>query len=255
MTDKSVLRRLATRAINILRPSESHPIFVGTMAEVDRNRPDELSRLYYNYQGSRMVCKYDHYLPIYSRIFALYRDRPSLRFLEIGVSEGGSLELWRSYFGPSATIFGVDIRPYCARFDDDKAQVRIGSQDDPAFLASVVDEMGGVDIVLDDGSHVGRHQWASFEALFPRLSDDGLYVVEDTHTAYWRTWEGGLRKPGTFIEVAKTLADDVNGWYHSGFAGPQYPVGGVHFYNSIVVIEKQPVRKPFIVDMGTNGQG
>jgi hypothetical protein len=236
------------RAFGIL-PTEKRPNFAGTITDVDHAQPDELSQIYYSYQGGRTVCKWDHYLPIYSKILAPYKTRPAIRFLEIGVSEGGSLELWRSYFGLEATIFGIDIEPACARFNDRIAQVRIGSQDDPKFLASVVEEMGGVDIVLDDGSHVVRHQRASFETLFPLLSSDGLYIVEDLHTAYWRSWEGGLRRRGTFIEFAKSLVDDVNGWYHSGFAGPKYEVGCAHFYDAIVAIEKQPIRRPFVVDM------
>jgi len=51
--------------------------------------------------------------------------------LEIGVSFGGSLEMWREYFGPEATIFGIDIDPECANRFARPNQVRIGSQDDP----------------------------------------------------------------------------------------------------------------------------
>ncbi len=83
--------------------------------------------------------------------------------LEIGVSKGGSLALWRKALGDRATIFGIDIDPKCAEFDGKFAKVRIGSQADASFLKSVVDEMGGVDLVLDDGSHVASHQRASFE--------------------------------------------------------------------------------------------
>ena len=47
-------------------------------------------------------------------------------------------------------IYGIDIDPACAAFDGIDAQVRIGSQADPDFLRRVVQEMGGVDVVLAD---------------------------------------------------------------------------------------------------------
>jgi hypothetical protein len=161
--------------------------------------------------GGSVIHKWEHYLPLYDRYFGPFRNefvgvgghRRPLRFLEIGVFRGGSLEVWRRFFGPDAVIAGIDIDPACARFDGVAAMVRIGSQDDPEFLRQVVAEMGGVDAVLDDGSHVASHQRASFGTLFPLLSESGVYMIEDTHTAYWPGWhEGGLRRRGTAIEFA-----------------------------------------------------
>ena len=98
------------------------------------------------------VHKWHHYLPLYDRYFGQYRGTP-VKFLEIGVNNGGSLQMWRRYFGPDAVICGIDINPDCAQYDGQSGMVRIGSQDDPEFLASVIEEMGGIDAVLDDGSH------------------------------------------------------------------------------------------------------
>ena len=90
-------------------------------------------------------------------------------------------------------------------------------------MRSVVTEMGGLDIVLDDGSHRVSHQRASFEVLFPLLSQNALYVVEDMHTNYWRgACEGGWRRRSTFLEQMKDLIDDLHGWWHTH---PQRLVG------------------------------
>ena len=107
------------------------------------------------------------------------------------------------YLGPEATIHGVDIDPTCAKLSSDDLPVHIGSQADPGFLQAVVERMGGVDVVLDDGSHVAKHQRASFDVLFPLLPAGGLYVIEDTHTAYWARHGGGYRRPGTAIQMSK----------------------------------------------------
>ena len=204
----------------------------------------ELERIFYAHKG-RLIHKWAHYFSIYERHLNAYRNTP-VRMLEIGVSQGGSLEMWRAYFGGNATIFGVDIDAKCADRVDAPNQVRIGSQDDPEFLKSVVAEMGGVDIVLDDGSHVAEHQAASYNALFPLLSDGGLYMIEDLHTSYWRSFGGGYRRRGAGIEFLKDMVDDMHSWYHTHPARTPYrdQVGGVHMYDSIAVIDKQLQTRP-----------
>ena len=193
-----------------------------------------------------LVHKWHHFLPLYDRYFAPFRDRPP-RFLEIGVSGGGSLALWRNYFGPDAVIFGIDIDPDCAEFDGQSGQVRIGSQDDPAFLAGVVAEMGGLDIVLDDGSHQMTHIRASLSALFPHLAEGGLYMIEDLHTAYSPAFGGGIAAEGNFFNDLRKIIDDMHHWYHR--SAPNDPLRaahttGVHVHDSVVVIDKGRVFPP-----------
>ena len=116
-------------------------------------------------QQQDAVQKWLHYLPVYDTLFTPYIGA-KVAMLEIGVWKGGSLDMWRKFFGPDATLFGIDINPDCARSDGKSGSIRIGSQDDPEFLRGVAKEMGKLDIVLDDGSHIASHQRASFEALF-----------------------------------------------------------------------------------------
>ena len=125
------------------------------------------------------------------------------------------MAVWRKYFGPDALIFGIDIDQRCAVFDGHAGAVRIGSQDDPKFLNSIVKEMGGLDVVIDDGSHKAKHQLASFELLFPLLADGGIYICEDLHASYWPDYRGGYRRKGTFIEFSKQLIDDMHVDFHS----------------------------------------
>lgn len=192
------------------------------------------------------IDKWHHYLPVYDRYFGPWRGRP-VRFLEIGVFKGGSLELWRRYFGPEAIIFGIDINPSCARFDGKAGKVRIGSQADPEFLKGVVDEMGGLDVVLDDGSHQMDHVKASLKALFPHLSLGGTYLIEDLHTAYWEKWGGGLESQANFFNTIRRMVDDMHRWYHGG--KPNYRttarnVTGIHIHDSMVVLEKGTMHPP-----------
>ena len=217
----------------------------------DGERPDtgkkstEFEDLFWNNTGV-VVHKWHHYLPIYDRYFKPLKNRP-LRMLEIGVSEGGSLTMWRKYFGPEAVLFGIDINPNCAKHNGKDAQVRIGSQDDPDFLRAVIAEMGGVDLILDDGSHFSKHMNASLNILFPLLSDGGLYVVEDMHTSYWRSHGGGEGRAAGFTQTLKVLIDDMHHWYHrrgQKVAGTVDNLAAMHIHDSLVVLEKEKVETP-----------
>ena len=186
------------------------------------------------------VFKWVHYLPIYEKHFQRYVDKP-VTVLEIGCLHGGSLQLWKRYFGPHARIVGIDINPACAAHVEDQIDVRIGSQDDPVFLQKVVDEFGPFDIVIDDGSHVCEHLVASFNALYSHVKDDGIYVAEDLHSNYWGEYGGGLRKPGTFIEVAKQLIDELNAYHCRGALDVTRftnTTASISFYDSMVFFEK-----------------
>jgi hypothetical protein len=192
-----------------------------------------------NHKG-RPIHKWLHYFTAYEKHFARYVNRP-LTFIEIGCGRGGSLQMWKKYFGPEAQIVGLDINGDCKAYEEDNIAVRIGDQSDTAFLAAVLKEFGTPDIVLDDGSHVMSHIVATFRYLFPRTAPDGVYMVEDLHTAYWAEYEGGLRRPGSFIELCKDLVDELNaGW---GGTAPEptafsRTTQSMHFYDSIVAFER-----------------
>lgn len=192
-----------------------------------------------NHNG-RHVYKFKHYFPAYEAHFSRYMNRP-LTFLEIGCGSGGSLQLWKRYFGPHAQIVGIDIRPECRVFQEDQIAVRIGSQSDIGFLAALVDEFGPLNVVLDDGSHIQRDIAVTFGFLYPRMAPDGVYMVEDLQTAYWDEYGGGVRRDGTFIELCKSLLDELNAeWTRDALPVSEFTrtTQSMHFYDSIAVFER-----------------
>lgn len=157
--------------------------------------------------------------------------------------------MWRDFFGHQAVIFGIDIDPASANISGKNLHVRIGSQADKSFLHSVVQEMGGVDIVLDDGSHRASDQRATFDALFPLVSSGGMYVIEDVHTSYLWSWGGGLRRPGTIVQVAKAMVDGLHKWYFRAPVGARAKMATtqircIQFYDSVIAIEKWHIDRP-----------
>lgn len=233
---RSILRRAASSVYRKLRRGESgiSGFYLPPAEAKGLSGTSEISELFYGHTG-RPINKWTHYLEQYDRYFRRFKNT-NVKMLEIGVFEGGSLELWRKYFGPEATIFGIDINAQCASKVDAPNQVRIGSQDDHGFLRSVVAEMGGVDLVLDDGSHKGSHIISSFRALFPLLSDGGLYAIEDIHDDF-AEWPG--TRYNQTLAFIRRLVDDM----HTQFTRlpPQEAdaVGAIYLVNSIVFIEKR----------------
>jgi hypothetical protein len=188
----------------------------------------------------RQVHKWPHYFPIYERHFDPFVNRAAT-FIEFGVSKGGSLQLWKRYLGPFAQIVGIDIDPNCKVVEEEQIAVRIGDQSDLEFLQQIIDEFGLPDVVLDDGSHMMSHISASFKFLYPRMSKNGVYMVEDLHTAYWEEYEGGLGRVGSFIEQSKGFIDELNA-DHSRGAVPisefSRTTVSIHFYDSVVAFER-----------------
>lgn len=205
-------------------------------------------REYFERNPGRLINKWMHYFDVYHRHFQRFRGRPCT-IVEFGVFHGGSLQMWKDYFGPQARIVGVDINPRLKDLGEPGVEIHIGDQGDRGFLRQLAKQVGPIDLLLDDGSHLVHHQIAVVEELYTAVKSDGLILVEDTHTSYWRSHGGGLRAPNSFMEFAKRLVDELNAWHsqdpHSFSPGLfTRNTTSMHFYDSMVVIEKGAHPKP-----------
>jgi predicted O-methyltransferase YrrM len=124
---------------------------------------------------------YHNYCRQYESLLSNYRDS-NIKYLEIGVFNGGSIRAMREAFKNASVIVGLDIDTRCKQYEsaDDNIFVEIGDATDLSFVKYVTKKYGTFDIILDDGSHINRDCIKTFELLFPLLNDNGLYIVEDT---------------------------------------------------------------------------
>lgn len=188
------------------------------------------------------------YVQHYEQLFRSIRRKP-VTLLEIGIGGeensrkgGNSLRMWRAHF-PKARIYGVDIYD---KTPHDRGRIKTfrGSQADPAFLDAVLREIGKVDVIIDDGSHLNEHMIFTFQHLFPHLADGGIYVVEDTQTSYWSEYGGNetdRNDPTTAMGYFKSLVDGLNweelrGGYQPGYFDLQ--IRSIAFYHNLIVIQK-----------------
>lgn len=203
---------------------------------------------YFDQNTQRVIDKWMHYFDVYDRHFNKYRGK-EIVILEIGVFQGGSLQMWKSYFGDKAKIYGIDINPNCKQVEEENITILIGSQSDRSFLRKVKEDIPPIDILIDDGGHTMLQQIVSFEELFDHVKPDGVYLCEDIHTSYNMHYGGGYKRKGTYIEYSKNFIDYLNA-YHSTQKSLQVnsfttSVNSLHYYDSILVIEKRPTPKPY----------
>jgi hypothetical protein len=209
---------------------------------------------YFDQNQKRVIHKWDHYFEIYDKHFSKYRGK-EIVLLEIGTYFGGSLQMWKHYFGDKAKIYGMDINPTCKEVEEENITIMIGSQSDRNFLKRVLNEIPPIDILIDDGGHTMLQQIVTFEELFGHVKSDGIYLCEDIHTSYWKRFGGGYKRRGSFIEYSKNLIDELNA-YHSiqkSFRATSFTssVNSMHYYDSVLVIEKRPREKSFASQTGT----
>jgi SAM-dependent methyltransferase len=216
-----------------------------------------VSRLYAEHIGF-VSDKWASYLPVYDRWFAIYQDAP-ISLLEVGVQNGGSLQIWAKYFANAKRIIGCDINPKCAllEFDDPRVALVLGDVKAAAVREQVLAHTEVYDIIIDDGSHKNADIIKTFKHFYARLAPGGIYVVEDLHCSYWSKWQGGLWRSDSAMEFFKSLTDVVNleswgakllpaNWvaklktkHHSRFKPADYAdIESICFYNSMCLIVK-----------------
>jgi SAM-dependent methyltransferase len=168
------------------------------------------------------LWKWRHYFDIYHAHFSRFRGKKP-KILEIGVYSGGSTEMWREYFGEGCEYFGVDINPECRKFEKKGVTIRTANQSDREFWRKFREEVGEVDIVIDDGGHRPRQQRPTFEEIFRCIRPGGVYLCEDMH---------GVKNP--FTSYLQGLASTLN---DNRFNAVQAWVKTVAFYPFITVVE------------------
>ena len=134
----------------------------------------------------------NQYLDTYDEIFDKFAGE-EVNVLELGINKGGSLLLWKDYF-PKGKIVGIDLELPKNWAEQDRVRVFQGNQSDLTFLDQVCNECfkEGIDIIIDDASHIGELTKISFWHLFDNyLNKGGYYVIEDWGTGYYKDWPDG----------------------------------------------------------------
>jgi len=196
----------------------------------------KLFQIYKNLK--RVSLKYDTYFQTYEEMFNKYVGK-KITFVEVGVLQGGSLFMWKEYFGKDARIIGIDLHPNAKELEKHGFEIYIGSQSDKNFWKNFYSKVGKIDILLDDGGHVNDQQIITLSESVHNINDNGIIVTEDVHTSYLKKF--GNPSKYSFINYSKYLVDVVNSRFpeikikkNNDFRNKIYSIS---FYESIVVIK------------------
>lgn len=196
------------------------------------------------------IHKEEEYYDIYPLHFERFRNKP-VTVVEAGVYVGGSLKLWREYFGEKAVIHGIDVNPSCADCAGERINIHIGNVSDLGFWEEFRKIVPQPDIVIDDCGHTMEEQNTLFREIYPHIAPGGVYLCEDVCTSYWHSYGGGLKKGDTFIENMKNHIDLLNAEDDAGDDPNKFSLKpddftrtthSMHFYPKVVVIEKNRMR-------------
>lgn len=169
-----------------------------------------LGEIHLHHQG-KISDRWKSYLDNYSRLFDMRRNDP-IRLLEIGIQNGGSLEIWAEYFPVATLLLGCDVNPLCGKlsFKDQRIAVVVENACSVDGAQKIKYYSSSFDFVIDDGSHRSGDIVVAFSKYFPMILEGGIFIAEDLHCSYWREFVGGLVDPFSAMTFFKRLADVVN---------------------------------------------
>lgn len=176
--------------------------------------------------------KHSNYFEIYDELFQKYKGK-KITFVEIGVTNGGSLMMWREYF-KEANIIGIDFNPSAKKWEEHGFKIFIGDQSDPKFWRDFFSKVGKIDILIDDGGHTNQQQISTFHSCYENINDNGIILFEDTHCSYLK--EFGNPSKYSFINFCYYLVDIMNKKIiHQKIPPYLKRIYKIEFYQSIVV--------------------
>ena len=170
--------------------------------------------------GTDKSSLFHNYAIKYDKLLSQFREQFT-NILEIGVQFGNSVRMWEEYF-PNAIINGIDIDPNCKKYETERIKIIIANQENETQLKELK-KLGSFDLIIDDGSHIYKHQILTFQTLFPFLKKGGIYVVEDSVTSYWPEFG----ESPTCIEYFKNLIDEINFYGKNGSTPIKWEENGI----------------------------
>ena len=195
--------------------------------------------------STKYAIKWSNYFEIYEKLFKKFINK-KITFVEIGVGNGGSLLMWKKFFGNKARIIGIELNPDAKKLEKFGFEIFIGDQADPLFWKKFYQKVGKIDILLDDGGHKNIQQITSFMESYNHINPKGIIVIEDTHTSYMK--KKGFKNPSSysFINFCNFIIENLhrrNPSLNKKLNTLSEKIDSIFFYDSIVSINFAQIKK------------
>ena len=158
-------------------------------------------------KGTLYSTKHAKYFPIYDQLVHDI-NKKDIAVLEIGVLNGGGLEVWHNLLGEHAKVVGLDFNPECRSLLGNRFSIIIGDQAQKNTWNEIKLNHGMFDLIVDDGGHTVQQQIMSLKYGLDLVSDGGFYVIEDFHANYLT--EFGNPSPFSGKSIIDKLVDRLH---------------------------------------------
>ena len=158
-------------------------------------------------EAKRTATKATNYFEAYEELLSKYRNKKII-VVEIGVKWGGSLHMWKNYFGNESRIIGVDFHSDVKKLEKEGFEIYIGDQSSKLFWKEFFDKVGKVDVIIDDGGHTNENQIITLNCCLPNINNGGILITEDVGASYSSKFDNPQKY--SYINYCKFLIDDIN---------------------------------------------
>ena len=156
---------------------------------------------------------YHNYCKFYDRILTPMRETCK-NMLEIGISTGASMFMWRDYF-LKANIYGIDININSDVLDKERLISGIADQGSADEMLKLMKfwNTPTFDFIIDDGSHIVSHQLNTINTLWQFVKKGGIYIIEDLHTNILENFYSHPHLAPTlihrYLDLSKTVHESI----------------------------------------------
>ncbi len=187
--------------------------------------------------------KHSTYFDVYEKLISKYRNKKVV-LVEVGVLNGGSLELWKKYLGNNSRVIGIDFNPEAKKFANSDIEIFIGDQSSSKFWKEFYKLVGNIDVLIDDGGHENFMQAQTVLSSLNFLNEDGIIIVEDTHSSYLK--EFGNPSKYSFINYCNFIVEKINMRFFLKINEErnliQKNIWSIEFFESIVALHINKIK-------------
>jgi len=213
---------VAVPQAKLLRAPSSHAHAVAATAQTNGSQAvPSFEAWYTQHVSGRGIWKWNNALVAYQRHFSWYIGKP-VKFAEVGVQSGGSIQMWQTVLGQKCQFYGIDINPQTERFaEKDRTFISLGDQGDANMWKQFYTTTPQLDVLVDDGGHESHQMLTTLQETFPHISPGGFVSIEDIH---------GPEKyiPEFFTPAATYLGQEST----------QGTLASVHVYPFVLIVQR-----------------
>ena len=214
-----------------------------------------MKKIYKSFISSpKYSIKWNNYLEIYDELFKKYINK-KITLVEVGIGDGGSLFMWKKFLGKKARIIGIELNPDAKKLEKKGFKIFIGDQSDPKFWKKFYRDVGKIDILIDDGGHTNLQQITTFMESVNNINNNGIIVIEDTHTSYLNF--KGFKNPSkySFINFSSKVIENIhrrNPTIKKSLNYLSKKIQSIHYYDSIVVVKISKKKMTYSKNLENN---